>query len=190
MELDKKKYKQQEVKDILTACQTEYEAKLAEQKNRIFELTEEVLHLNSELARYKDKESYLASAIISAEKTAEKIKRKSELQYQLEMDKLRSFNNKWDGYFLELKEKYPMYAPTKKAIDLKAKLQSLLKLSDSKRAIEKLDKMLGDLPQFEKKGKDYVSATSDNGFNLDEVLNPGELELEELCKELGLLDEE
>ena len=38
--------------------------------------------------------------------------------------------------------------------------------------------------------KDYIAATGDNGFNLDDVLNPGELELEELCRELGLIDAE
>ena len=35
---------------------------------------------------------------------------------------------------------------------------------------------------------DYIVATSDTEFNLDEVLNPGELDLEDLCKELGLMD--
>ena len=35
----------------------------------------------------------------------------------------------------------------------------------------------------------FVAATSDNGFNLNEVLNPGELQLEDLCKELGLIEE-
>ena len=38
--------------------------------------------------------------------------------------------------------------------------------------------------------QDYIASTSDSGFNLDEVLNPGELELEDLCKELGLMEEE
>ncbi len=187
MQLDKKKYKQQEVKDILTAYQIEYEAKLAEQKNRIFELTEEVASLSTHLQKYKEKENYLASAIVSAEKTAEKIKKKAELQYALEMEKLRNFNGKWDDYFSALKEKYPMYAPLQNAVDIKAKLQSLLKLSDSKKAVEKLDKMLGD---FAVKTNDETSLTSDNGFSLEEVLNPGELELEELCKELGLIDAE
>ena len=37
--------------------------------------------------------------------------------------------------------------------------------------------------------QDYIASTGDNGFNLDEVLNPGELKLEDLCKELGLLEE-
>ena len=36
---------------------------------------------------------------------------------------------------------------------------------------------------------EYIAATADNGFNLEEVLNPGTLHLEDLCKELGLLEE-
>ena len=36
---------------------------------------------------------------------------------------------------------------------------------------------------------EYIATTGDNGFNLDEVLNPGELHLEDLCKELGLIEE-
>ena len=36
----------------------------------------------------------------------------------------------------------------------------------------------------------FVAATSDNGFNLNEVLNPGELQLEDLCKELGTMEED
>ena len=35
---------------------------------------------------------------------------------------------------------------------------------------------------------DYIVATENNGFNMDEVLNPGELRLEDLCKELGLIE--
>ena len=188
MQLDKKKYKKSEVEAILLDVKTEYENKLKEQKGTIIELTNDNAHLKSELSTYKEREAYLSSAIISAEKTAEKIKKKAELQYELEMDKLRNFNNKWDEYFLLLKEKYPMYAPIENAIDVRAKLMSLLKLSNSKRAIEKLDKMLAEKASINKKSDKFTAVTTDNGFNMDEVLNPGELELEDLCKELGLMD--
>lgn len=189
MQLDKKKYKKSEVEEIVCALKTEYENKLLEQKERIVELLKGNSHLSSELSVYKEKEEYLSSAIISAEKTAEKIKKKAELQYALEMDKLRNFNNKWNDYFLLLKEKYPMYAPIDKALDIKQKLLSVLKLSDSKRAVEKLDKLLGDTEKNDYTKVDLAVADG-NGFNLDEVLNPGQLELEDLCKELGLMEEE
>ena len=37
--------------------------------------------------------------------------------------------------------------------------------------------------------KDYIVATNDGGFDMNEVLNPGVLKLEDLCKELGLIEE-
>ena len=45
--------------------------------------------------------------------------------------------------------------------------------------------------KFQPKNKirDYIAATENDGFNMDEVLNPGDLQLEDLCKELGLLEE-
>ena len=56
---------------------------------------------------------------------------------------------------------------------------------------EILSKAKNSSVDFNPKAKidESLAATSDNGFNLDEVLNPGTLHLEDLCKELGLLDE-
>ena len=66
-------------------------------------------------------------------------------------------------------------------------------------AIEKVDTLLKEKEDL-KKGKDtfnpkskiqdYITAKTDNGFNLDDVLNPGALRLEDLCKELGLTEEQ
>ena len=70
-------------------------------------------------------------------------------------------------------------------------------LNEAIDAIENLEKEFSDNNSknnkvFAPKEKiqDYIASTSDSGFNLDEVLNPGELELEDLCKELGLMEEE
>ncbi len=192
MEINKKKYKQAEVVEIINSVKTEYEAKLKEQKSRIFDLTKENLKILSELENYKDKESLINSTAIRAEKNAIKLKEKAELQYALEMERLRIFVARWEEYFSLLKEKYPVYAPVMDAISLKQKLQSVLKLSDAKKVVGKLDKALSDCGAEKVSPKkmisDYISSNSENGFNMDEVLNPGDLELEELCKELGLLD--
>ena len=48
------------------------------------------------------------------------------------------------NYSSLLKEKYPVYAPVVDAISLKQKLQSVLKLSDAKKVVGKLDKALSD----------------------------------------------
>ena len=128
MEINKKKYKQAEVVEIVNNCKTEYEANLKEQKGRIFDLTKENERLLSELEKYKDKESLINSTAIRAEKNVQKLKEKAELQYALEMERLRVFVSRWEEYFSALKEKYPVYAPTVQAVDLKQKLQQVLKL--------------------------------------------------------------
>ena len=91
-----------------------------------------------------------------------------------------------------MQEKYPRSETTKKAIKIKEKVKELSKNSNAKKAIEQLDGIIDEKKKFnpKQKIKDYVVATSDSGFNLDEVLNPGKLELEDLCKELGLIEED
>ena len=65
-----------------------------------------------------------------------------------------------------------------------------------KSVIDKLSTLIPQTPRGKKQSFDpkarideYIAATGDNGFNLEEVLNPGELQLEDICKELGLIEE-
>lgn len=196
MELDKKKYKTEEVREIILTNNTSYEEKLAEQKSRILELIEENQKLRAELEKLKNKENLVNSALITAEKTAKDKKEKSELEYKLIREKLTKFSMRWNVYFDELRAKYPLYSATKEADDIFNALNKLLKVKDNKTLVNDLDKKLegkvNDNKIFdpEKRIADYVSATSENGFNLEEVLNPGELHLEDLCKELGLIEED
>ena len=124
---------------------------------------------------------------------------KVDILYQLEVERLKNFVDKWNGYFKELKEKYPLYPVAKKAIDIKDTL--INKSCDNckaKEIINEIDKKLTTSKKsnlktkFDPKSKikDYIAATSDNGFNMEEVLNPGALKLEDICKELGLIEEE
>ena len=137
-----------------------------------------------------DKEPLIIATLERAEKTSQEILARTELEYSLEMQKLRTFVEKWDDYFNQLQEKYPHYPTIKKAVEIKNEVKKYSEKSNAKNTIEKLDSMIGEKKFNPKqKIKDYVVATRDNGFNLDEVLNPGKLELEDLCKELGLIEE-
>lgn len=190
MELTKKKYKQAEVEEIVQACECEYQVKLKEQKDRIIELTKENSDLISKLEQYKEKERLINLTMQRAEKNAQKLKEKSELQYSSEIERLRIFAKRWENYFTLLKEKYPVYAPVDDAIDIKQRLSMVLKLSNASKILDKLDKVMDEkhVAKGDIVAGDLSVSVSENGFNLDEVLNPGELELEDLCKELGLLD--
>ena len=118
------------------------------------------------------------------------------MQYQLTAEKLKNFYLKWCEYFKRLKAKYPHYTEVKEASQLVDYLKTLFKTKNVKTTIDKLDQKITKLTDvdrgtFNPKSKidAYVAATSDNGFNLNDVLNPGELQLEDLCKELGLIEE-
>ena len=192
MELNKKKYKQIEVRAMFDAYKNEYENRLAEQRGRISELNKENAELKAELDLIKDKQQLIYKTLERAEKNATELEQNALAQYELEVERLRSFSERWNGYFNDLKEKYPLYSTIKKAVGIKERMDELVDEANPKTVVEELDKMLGKTKKkaFDPKGKirDYIAATGDNGFNLDEVLNPGELQLEDLCKELGLID--
>jgi len=194
--LDKKKYKQAEVKLLLEERTAEYESKLNSKNTLINELKAENDRLKNEILLLKNKDELTVSALKRAENTAKKTEEKATIQYALTLERLKAFTLRWTAYFEALKEKYPLYPAVQDAIKLKEKLEDALEKKDVKKAFATAEKIFFDKTQkdnaFNPKEKiqDYIAATSDNGFNLDEVLNPGKLELEDLCKELGLLTEE
>ncbi len=195
MELNKRKYKKKEVESLLTVFKISYEAKLAEQKSTLIDLNKEIVSLRAELTQYRDKEDVILSTMENAESVAVNLKQRANLQYSLEIERLKQFSKRWESYLEDLKEKYPLYAPVTIAEEIKDEIEKLENGKDAKDAIERLDDKLIDA-EFNKpfnpkaKIRDYIASTGNNGFNLEEVLNPGELKLEELCRELGLIDEE
>lgn len=190
MEIDKKKYKQKEVVEIISELKIEYESKLAEQRGRVVDLTKENSELKAKLDKLKQKESLIASTLEKAQKTATDIEEKAILKYSVEMERLRNFSQKWEEYFIALKEKYPVYKPVMDAVSVKDRINRLISGFDPKKALNKADESLSQSYAFNPKGKiaEYIAATEDNGFNMEDVLNPGDLKLEDLCKELGLMD--
>lgn len=194
MELKKRKYKRAEVLAMIDAYRKEYETRLNEQKANIQELIKEKNLALNELHMIKERENLILLTLERAEKTACEIKEQAENEYALEIERLRAFSNKWESYFKKIKEKYPTSSAVKKAVSVKDKIDSNLKKGvKPKKIIEEVDVAIGnnEKKKFNPKEKirDYIAATSDNGFNLDEVLNPGDLQLEDLCKELGLIEE-
>ena len=170
-------------------------ARIAELKNSIVSMNDEILELKSELSQFKAKESALTMTIEDAEKVVSDTCEKMDLQYSLQHERLKLFTSRWEKYLDFLNEKYPFYQQITTAVEIKDGIDGLNNVCEPNAVIAELDERLIrqelDVPFNPKqKIKDYIAATGDNGFNLDDVLNPGELELEELCKELGLIDAE
>ncbi len=195
MELKKKKYKRKEVESLLSVFKITYEARLSEQKTIVLDLNKEIATLKAQLSNYQQKDNIIVSTMENATKSAQNLKERASLQYSLELERLKQFSNRWQKYLEELKEKYPLYEPISKAIDINEEINAISLDQEPKDAVENLDDKLIDIEMnkpFNPKVKihEYIAATGINGFNIEEVLNPGDLELEELCKELGLMEPE
>ena len=197
MELDKKKYAKDEVNKIISEISSGFENKLSEQKARISELLRENIAYKSELDAYYAKDTEISAAIKRAESYSASVKSKTDIQYALAIESLTAFFIKWNDYFDHLKEKYPMYPVVSQAVKIKDEISKIIGKRSAETVIytanAKIDEINGGktVPPFDPKKKiaDYIAATEDNGFNMDEVLNPGSLKLEDLCRELGLLTE-
>lgn len=198
MILDKKKYKKAEVEALLNTLTSDYEGKIDEFKERVRNLISENESLSLELNAYKKKDSMISLALKSAEEKAGELKKLSEKKYASEILALKNFSIKWRVYFEYLKEKYPMNSTVKTSVNIYEKIKlcvdknlpanEVVKIINQE--LEKCDNLQTKEP-FNPMSKinEYVKNSGENGFNLEEVLNPGELNLGDLCKELGLTEE-
>ena len=197
MELNKRKYRKAEVLEILEKVEELHNTEISNFKTSISELLEENKKLQIELTTLKERETLALETLKSAQEKAEEIEEKSRISYELAIKKISIFIERWNSYFRKLSEKYPYYPEVQASIELKDKVSQILKGKDYAISLDKAEIMLTDKEKqlkgkanFDPKSKiqDYIASTSDTGFNLDEVLNPGVLKLEDLCKELGLTD--
>lgn len=199
MELNKRKYRKAEVLEIIEKVEELHGTEISNFKTSISELVEENKKLQIELATLKERETLALETLKSAQEKAEEIEEKSRISYELAIKKISIFIERWNSYFKKLSEKYPYYPEVQASIELKDKVSQIVKGKDYATSLDKAEIMLSDKEKqlngkanFDPKCKiqDYIASTCNTGFNLDEVLNPGVLKLEDLCKELGLTDED
>lgn len=193
MELNKKKYSLQEVEKLLDSCSREYKEKLNNQKAKISFLIDENKRLMDKVEEYKEKDALISSTLLSAQKKADEMEKTIKDKYTLVVENLKKFVKNWQNYFEYLKDKYPNYDNIQQVIKLKEALKIDILDNDDKETVELMEEKLKNLSsntEFMPRERinNYIAVTSENGFNLEEVLNPGKLELEDLCKELGLME--
>ena len=191
MELKKRKYRAADVRLMIGAVVSKYEDRINLLREKTLELVAENQKLKEELESIKGKEDLVVSTLERAERTAKDVKEDVDALYQLEVERLKKFAEKWNGYFKELRDRYPAYPTTSKAIEIGEKVNELDGTMDAKSIVDHLDAMLPE-PKFNPKDKieEYVANDKTNGFDINEVLYPGALKLEDICKELGLIEEE
>lgn len=196
MELTKRKYNRAEVQEIINKISEQYEQGNNELKEKVVELFDANKKLLSENDLLKSQSDSVVKALSEARDRASQIENSAVEKYNATLLSLKNFLIKWKVYFDYLSEKYPYYQTSTQSLRLINNLRVVLDGNSlDQSSISSLDNELSKnmikvgLKVPDKSIQDYIASTGDNGFNLDEVLNPGELKLEDLCKELGLLEE-
>ncbi|MBQ3596843.1 MAG: hypothetical protein II988_03410 [Clostridia bacterium] len=196
MELTKRKYNRAEVQEIINKISEQYEQGNNELKEKVVELFDANKRLLSENDLLKSQSDSVVKALSDARDRASQIENSAVEKYNATLLSLKNFLIKWKVYFDYLSEKYPYYQTSTQSLRLINNLRVVLDGNSlDQSSISSLDNELSKnmikvgLKVPDKSIQDYIASTGDNGFNLDEVLNPGELKLEDLCKELGLLEE-
>ena len=116
-----------------------------------------------------------------------------EESYKAEVQKLKLFSSRWSVFVNQTVKKYPSDA-TRKLVAVSEMITEILLKDDlpdytDKQKIEDVYKIIEKEGDFAPIKNASLFGESDNGFNMEEVLNPkGELDLMSLCKELGVTE--
>lgn len=187
-----KKFTQQEVEKLIAGLREAYDIKIRQLNYRLEGLVSENRSLRASLAEYKDKESKVSRAIVAAEEKGEEIKAFYRMSAETEWKTLRLFADKWKRLAAQMEELYPG-ADTRKYAVFAENLSALLGRSRAFAPQEEEDASVPPpVETFDPKAviEKYVEGEEETGFNLDDVINPkGELDLEKLCRSLGLMED-
>ena len=185
----RKKFKQEEVEKLIAGIRVAYETKIRRLEYQNEGLISENRSLRASLAEMKNREGKVGKALVAAETKGEEIKELYRMSAETEWKTLQLFADKWKRLAAQMAgvipkddaEKYAKFADDLAA--LLGKERGKFRAQDS----------APDEEPFDPKaviGKYIESEEEDTGFNLDDVLNPkGELDLEKLCRDLGLMDD-
>lgn len=194
MELKKKKYKKFEVKELLDNTSKEYESILFEQKDKISELLEDNKKLSAEVLNYQDKDSQVSYALFKAKSVLDQNEKEVSDKFEAEITKIKNFSKKFRDYFSLILKTYPIDSELNKIRKVLNELDVILaeKVSASYKfdKINELIEKKSTKKQKKTKTDNETAISSDSGFDMNEVLYPGDINLEDICKELGLIGNE
>lgn len=198
-DIEKKGYKKSEVDEYVFALKNEYESKLAEQKNRIFQLKNELTEREKQLAAFKSKTDLISTAILNAVQKADEIEKLSQARYREEMKQLRSFHEKWQAHYNKMLEKYPDDEGLKAIEKFNTAMDDILaggsaamkeieKQFDAERERVESAKVEPETAAEKHAPKKTLAedAVSASGFSFEEAWNPKD-DLGQIMKDLGLL---
>lgn len=103
---DKKGYDTLQVDDYIKTLTLKYEEKLAEQKDRVFTLRNEVNVLKERLEGYQAKDRQISQALIFAVEKADQIENSAKKLYDLEIKRINLLYEKWNTIIDQIETVY------------------------------------------------------------------------------------
>lgn len=201
MDEKKKVYSKAEFNNYAEAVRRECEQTLMRQRERIEELRKSLSAAEKRIAEYESQKEIVYKAITAALKKADDIERVSLIKYNQEIAQLKSFHDKWIGYYNKIIDAYPLddnlVAASKtsgkiaevldKAGDIEAQYeterQRLMSSLQSENEDEFVRETAAVTPQ---NTDDEYTDRSPAGFSFAEALHPKE-DLKDIMRELGVL---
>ena len=200
---DKKKiYTKSDFDNYTQAVKREFEQTILRQRERIDELKKSLSEAESKNAKYESQKELVYKAITVALKKAEDIERVSLIKYNQEIAQLKSFHDKWKGYYNRIIEAYPLdkdlVAMSKvngnitKTLEKAGDIEAQYAL-ERERLIASLEEESAQKAASEasaaKQADDDYADRSPAGFSFAEALHPKE-DLKDIMRELGVIMDE
>ena len=198
---DKKKiYTKSDFDNYTQAVRREFEQTLLRQRERIDELKKSLSEAESKNAQYESQKELVYKAITVALKKAEDIERVSLIKYNQEIAQLKSFHDKWMGYYNRIIEAYPLDDNLVATSRVNGKIAETLDKAgdiDAQYAMER-ERLIASIEEENaQKAKSEASAVkqtdgddyadrSPAGFSFAEALHPKE-DLKDIMRELGII---
>ncbi len=208
MDGKKKVYTKADFDAYAEAVKRELEQVLLRQRERIDELRTQLDAAEKKVADNESKKELVYKAITAALKKADDIERVTLIKYNQEIAQLKSFHNKWVGYFNRIMAQYPLDDELAAASKVNGRIAEVLgktgDLDEQYRAErERLMQSVADDADFdvseasaaaaESAAQFAQSATDDeykdrspSGFSIAEALHPKD-DLMDIMRELGVI---
>lgn len=201
MDEKKKVYSKAEFNNYAETVRRECEQTLMRQRERIEELRKSLSAAEKRIAEYESQKEIVYKAITAALKKADDIERVSLIKYNQEIAQLKSFHDKWIGYYNKIIEAYPLDDNLVAASKTSGKIAEVLdKAGDIEAQYETERQRLMSSLQSENEDefvRETAAATPQNtddeytdrspaGFSFAEALHPKE-DLKDIMRELGVL---
>ena len=195
-----KKFTQRETEQLIAGIREAYETKIRQLQYRLDGLVAENRSLRASLSEYKNKENRIGRAIVAAEEKGEEIREFYRVSAETEWKTLQLFAEKWKNLAAQMAglipqgeaERYAEFAENLSAL-LGKESGYFTAPSAANQEQDKDNKITAQPEEFDPKaviGK-YMDGEEETGFNLDDVINPkGVLDLEKLCRSLGLMEDD